>query len=106
MGANVAFQPVTTRSAGAAASLLVVPGQRHGRCFYMMILMHHPPTLLLGRTHLYEPHVVVAPQLVGDHPRGEDVPLHGLAAIDADAQLCVLVLRGLQVREHLLGQLS
>ncbi len=38
-------------------------------------------------------------------PGGEDVPLHLLAPVDGDAVLGVLVLAGLQVAQHLLGQL-
>lgn len=40
---------------------------------------------------LHQPHDVVGAEAVGDDPRGEDVPLDGLAAVDGDAQLGVLV---------------
>ena len=45
--------------------------------------------------YLNEPHDVVGVQLVLADPGGQDVPLHALAAVDADAQLRVLVLAGL-----------
>lgn len=46
--------------------------------------------------HLDEPHDVVGVQAVLADPGGQDVPLHALAPIDADAQLRVLVLARLQ----------
>jgi hypothetical protein len=46
--------------------------------------------------HLDEPHDVVGVQLVLADPGGQDVPLHALAAVDADAQLRVLILAGLR----------
>eukprot|EP00955_Chlamydomonas_euryale_P101981 365385-Chlamydomonas_euryale.AAC.2 len=52
---------------------------------------------------LDHPHVVVRVEVVRHHPRSQDVPLHGLAAVDADAQLCVLVLAGLVVGKDLSG---
>ena len=45
--------------------------------------------------YLDEPHVVVAVHVVGHHPGRQDVPLHGLAPVHADAQLRVLILAGL-----------
>lgn len=55
--------------------------------------------------HLNEPEDVVRVELVLAVPGGKDVPLHVLAAVDGDAVLSVLVLAGLQVHQHLLGQL-
>lgn len=54
---------------------------------------------------LDEPDHVVRVQLVLHYPGSQDVPLHALAAVDGDAVLCMLILAGLQIREHFLRQL-
>lgn len=56
--------------------------------------------------HLDEPQHVVAVEPVLAVPCGQDVPFHFLAAVDGDAVLCMLVLAGFKVHQHLLGQLS
>jgi len=51
---------------------------------------------------LYHPAVVRRVELVVDHPAGESVPLVGLAPIDGDPVLGVLVLGLLEIGEELL----
>ena len=53
------------------------------------------PVYVVQPWDLDEPHHIVAPQVVCHHPCRQDVPLHRLPPVDADAHLCMLVLAGL-----------